>query len=145
MASEPDYEYLGCGDGNCEIQRPKGVHTNGGCMCLRGMDHEKRIRLRKAMRRQARLRELLRQALEGDAVTENGDWIAEVVDVLLYARPPVPEATIDDQIRDGAAACLAYPDTGDALRDTVRLSERRAFLAGISHERTKEGTDHDHT
>lgn len=30
-------EYLsnvgGCGDGNCIIHRPKGMHTNGGCRC----------------------------------------------------------------------------------------------------------------
>jgi hypothetical protein len=24
---------LGCGDGNCVIQPPKGMHTNGGCKC----------------------------------------------------------------------------------------------------------------
>lgn len=25
----------GCGDGNCLVVRPKGMHTNGGCRCLR--------------------------------------------------------------------------------------------------------------
>ena len=23
----------GCGDGNCVVVRPKGMHTNGGCRC----------------------------------------------------------------------------------------------------------------
>jgi hypothetical protein len=26
---------LGCGDGNCVIQPPKGMHTNGGCKCAK--------------------------------------------------------------------------------------------------------------
>lgn len=25
---------LGCGDGNCIINKPKGMHTNGGCSCF---------------------------------------------------------------------------------------------------------------
>lgn len=24
----------GCGDGNCLIRKPVGMHTNGGCKCL---------------------------------------------------------------------------------------------------------------
>lgn len=27
----------GCGDGNCVIFRPRGMHTNGGCRCARRM------------------------------------------------------------------------------------------------------------
>ena len=23
----------GCSDGGCQIERPKGMHTNGGCRC----------------------------------------------------------------------------------------------------------------
>jgi hypothetical protein len=25
----------GCGDGNCKIKKPTGIHTNGGCRCYR--------------------------------------------------------------------------------------------------------------
>jgi len=25
----------GCRDGNCKVIRPVGMHTNGGCKCLR--------------------------------------------------------------------------------------------------------------
>lgn len=25
----------GCGDGNCIVVKPKGMHTNGGCRCWR--------------------------------------------------------------------------------------------------------------
>jgi hypothetical protein len=27
----------GCSDGNCIIQRPTGMHTNGGCMCWKDL------------------------------------------------------------------------------------------------------------
>ena len=28
----------GCGDGNCVVLRPNGMHTNGGCRCTHDMD-----------------------------------------------------------------------------------------------------------
>lgn len=28
----------GCGDGNCVVLRPAGMHTNGGCRCTHDMD-----------------------------------------------------------------------------------------------------------
>jgi len=28
-------EMGGCGDGNCIIVKPRGMHTNGGCRCSR--------------------------------------------------------------------------------------------------------------
>ena len=28
-------EMGGCSDGNCIVVKPKGMHTNGGCRCLR--------------------------------------------------------------------------------------------------------------
>jgi len=34
----------GCGDGNCVVLRPKGMHTNGGCRC-----HEDRMKSRRVM------------------------------------------------------------------------------------------------
>ncbi len=27
----------GCGDGNCRIVKPIGMHTNGGCRCIRSL------------------------------------------------------------------------------------------------------------
>lgn len=32
----------GCGDGNCVIIKPEGMHTNGGCRCF-----ERRIEMRR--------------------------------------------------------------------------------------------------
>lgn len=29
----------GCGDGNCVVKKPRGMHTNGGCRCLYRPDH----------------------------------------------------------------------------------------------------------
>lgn len=29
----------GCSDGYCCIERPVGMHTNGGCRCTSHMDH----------------------------------------------------------------------------------------------------------
>lgn len=28
----------GCGDGNCVVMRPRGMHTNGGCRCAKDMN-----------------------------------------------------------------------------------------------------------
>jgi hypothetical protein len=33
----------GCGDGNCVILRPTGMHTNGGCRCLHYPDKNQRM------------------------------------------------------------------------------------------------------
>lgn len=27
------HSQLGCGDGGCQIRKPTGMHTNGGCQC----------------------------------------------------------------------------------------------------------------
>ena len=55
-------EYLGCGDGGCDIERPRGQHTNGGCKCLRGMRPDALLRLRTAIARdRKRIDELERQ------------------------------------------------------------------------------------
>lgn len=47
----PSAEYLGCGDGGCVIERPRGQHTNGGCRCLMGLHPNARVRIRKAIKR----------------------------------------------------------------------------------------------
>ena len=48
----------GCSDGYCVIQRPKGMHTNGGCRCS-----DDRIRMRRFAQRAAYFREQVRAAL----------------------------------------------------------------------------------
>ena len=35
----------GCGDGNCVIKKPVGMHTNGGCRCLYNLDFTGRQRV----------------------------------------------------------------------------------------------------
>jgi hypothetical protein len=43
---------LACGDGGCIIQRPQGMHTNGGCHCLDSIRNPgDRVAIRKAMLR----------------------------------------------------------------------------------------------
>lgn len=48
MANE---EYLGCGDGGCVVERPKGMHTNGGCRCLMSLHPDERVRVRASFKR----------------------------------------------------------------------------------------------
>jgi len=43
---------LGCGDGGCYIQAPRGMHTNGGCNCIREIrDVQTRMRVTRALMR----------------------------------------------------------------------------------------------
>lgn len=43
-------EYYGCGDGGCIVQKPRGMHTNGGCDCLSDIRNpDTRVRLRKGI------------------------------------------------------------------------------------------------
>ena len=45
-----DEEYYGCGDGGCIFGPPKGMHTNGGCQCLKSIgDIRTRIRVHRAV------------------------------------------------------------------------------------------------
>lgn len=41
----------GCGDGNCVILQPTGMHTNGGCRCPRDLDAGQMMRLRALLRK----------------------------------------------------------------------------------------------
>ena len=43
--------YLGCGDGGCVVERPTGMHTNGGCRCLQELPPNKRLRVRLMLER----------------------------------------------------------------------------------------------
>ena len=45
------YDYLGCGDGGCVVERPTGMHTNGGCKCLMDLPMDTRRRVRAAFKR----------------------------------------------------------------------------------------------
>ena len=43
--------YHGCSDGGCVFGHPGGMHTNGGCHCIRlKMIPDERVRLRKAIK-----------------------------------------------------------------------------------------------
>ena len=33
MAKLNNWAQHGCSDGGCQIERPQGMHTNGGCLC----------------------------------------------------------------------------------------------------------------
>jgi hypothetical protein len=58
----------GCHDGDCIFGSPKGMHTNGGCKCLRYLDEdaEKRRKIsddiRAIVKERDRLRGLIPQA-----------------------------------------------------------------------------------
>jgi hypothetical protein len=41
----------GCGDGNCVILQPTGMHTNGGCRCPRDMNAKQMMLLRALLRK----------------------------------------------------------------------------------------------
>jgi hypothetical protein len=53
----------GCGDGNCVVLRPTGMHTNGGCRCTHDMD---RARERGVARLLGMAQHIARAALSGD-------------------------------------------------------------------------------
>lgn len=48
MMTVSDFLFRGfkpCGDGNCIIKRPSGIHTNGGCRRLASMTRSQLARL----------------------------------------------------------------------------------------------------
>lgn len=83
----------GCGDGNCVIVRPQGMHTNGGCRCS-----EDRHKARRAMAYASYLACRLRSALaeQEKAMT---DWTAipEEVRKELVERLTRPIIGIDNR------------------------------------------------
>jgi hypothetical protein len=38
MRPDATEDMTGCGDSSCIIARPLGMHTNGGCRCLKSID-----------------------------------------------------------------------------------------------------------
>ena len=66
-----EYETLakksGCGDGNCVVWKPTGMHTNGGCACVRTASYDHSLR--------ATIDQLLRiaQKAAGAAATVKGE------------------------------------------------------------------------
>ena len=38
---------LNCSDSGCRFSKSKGMHTNGGCRCLKHLPYEKRVQLEK--------------------------------------------------------------------------------------------------
>lgn len=53
---------LACGDGGCVIQRPRGMHTNGGCHCLATLEPYERARITKALWRYRQIVDVLANA-----------------------------------------------------------------------------------
>ena len=54
----------GCGDGNCVILQPTGMHTNGGCRCPRDMDAAQMMLLRALLRKGQHLAAAIRALKE---------------------------------------------------------------------------------
>lgn len=54
----------GCSDGCCVIKRPKGMHTNGGCRCLRDLRPPMRSAVRKRLTKLKELAGAMRVAIE---------------------------------------------------------------------------------
>ncbi len=54
--------YVGCSDGSCVFVHPGGMHTNGGCKCLRDLpfkrQREIQIRFRELRHKTNQLEEL---------------------------------------------------------------------------------------
>lgn len=73
----------GCSDGGCAIVKPKGMHTNGGCRCLR--DHLKAQRLAHAA---MNLRKGLAAILERPVVVgdEDVERAASAYDKVINSR-----------------------------------------------------------
>ena len=88
-------EYFGCSDGNCLFGHPGGMHTNGGCRCLRDLDtdHERRQRVRSGIK----------------ALRAKADFYRQRVDLLQEQQKVMrdPERTI---VCDVIANCALLPD-----------------------------------
>lgn len=62
LASEPgrieaEIRTFACGDGDCVIAQPIGIHTNGGCKCVREHSPAKLARILSLRQRQVKLLE----------------------------------------------------------------------------------------
>jgi len=44
-------DFIGCGDHSCLLEKPNGTGTNGGCRCLRDIEHNLRWKIMKALQR----------------------------------------------------------------------------------------------
>jgi hypothetical protein len=78
----------GCSDGNCIIQRPEGMRTNGGCDCWRALrqagDLDFALRIREALVAAQAARALLREAAaQADSAVAKGEVLAEEAEDLL--------------------------------------------------------------
>jgi hypothetical protein len=49
----------GCGDGNCVVLRPVGMHTNGGCRCVKHMDTQQLMGVRSLLMKAQQMARLL--------------------------------------------------------------------------------------
>jgi len=56
-------EYYGCSNGDCIIQRPDGVHTNGICKCLQDIPAGTQVRVRAGIMRLRKQRDDLQTIL----------------------------------------------------------------------------------
>lgn len=56
-------ERIGCGSSLCIFDPPKGMHTNGPCNCLEGLDKKKRREIEIWARQRKAERELMIAAL----------------------------------------------------------------------------------
>jgi len=66
-------EFLGCGDSSCKLERPDGMMTNGGCMCLKALSFKDRVRVEKfLLRQQNRIKDLEADAQHDKICKEEG-------------------------------------------------------------------------
>lgn len=72
-----EYFGLGCSDGNCRIRgRRGGMHTNGGCKCLRYAEEAEKVKKLIAIARQA---ENLLAHLPSNTIPDNTKHSAELL------------------------------------------------------------------
>lgn len=82
-------DYPGCTDGGCVYGHPGGMHTNGGCRCLRDVHralgpkrHAEIERAIRAARRRAMLTLLDEQQTCEESIrrTSDGDWLGQTTE-----------------------------------------------------------------
>ena len=120
-----DYEY-GCTDGNCILHRPTGMHTNGGCDCLKSLPPRLRRKFGFHIRRLRRERDEARAEADARVLEQMAcrDAIRAEVERLREER--------DEAVDGMKRIALNRADHGMAEAEVERLLEDLRTIAQVA-------------
>ena len=124
---EADLRQVACSDGNCRVLRPSGMHTNGGCRCVRNLRERDSAAMLDRVLSLHNERALAIRTEERDAAlaTSAGAGLLEEVGQLRRVREVI-EAEIED-IDQG----IGTYDQRTCSRGFAALAKLRAALADV--------------